>query len=685
MTELLTFQADAAVIDRLGRELVSKQETALAELVKNAFDADATQVDVVFEGAGDPATLEIRDNGSGMSRDELVDGFLRLASDLKVLYPFSPKFHRQRAGRKGIGRFATQRLGRRLTLTTFKLKWEHGYRLSVNWDRFMPGTPLDAVTVELSELPQQCPGTIVRIENLRDSWSQAQIKRSWRLVLALQQPFPVGPVRGSPEADPGFSVRFIQSGSLFADETIVADMQSEILDHFHAIIELQVDDQGHAAWRITKNRFGQTRDWSPIHHEYRDASDPPPYEHLRNIGMRTHYVILDANLITSLVFTRVRDIQSREGGVRLYRNGFRVVPYGEPEDDWLGLDEAYTKRAVLSPIANRNFFGVIEVNDPEGINFDEHTSREGLIETPAFFELKQLASSTLTTAATAIGAERDRKTRTGSPASGKRVSAKSILDRMVIAAKDAKDAADVSVARTQLEDAQNAAQKAAAVRLDFAAVVAAAVKANPEDRGFASQADRVTKMFDRLDVLTSYLNGVAASRSARSRSPVSLSRAIEDFQRGMGPLSLSMGLSMSIRTPPFDPLYTVPMHQAEIASVLLNLYTNAVKAMKRAGSERKILIVADRIDEPESMVRISFSDTGDGIPEENKMRIFGPFFTTKNAPPGDAPDASHMTGTGLGLWIIDRIALNAGGEVSVVDPPPGYATCFEFAVPVENE
>ncbi|HJY49565.1 MAG TPA: ATP-binding protein, partial [Stellaceae bacterium] len=76
MSEELFFETDAAIITRLGRELVAKQETALIELVKNGFDADATEVDVVFEGSGSNASLEVRDNGSGMTRRELIQGFI---------------------------------------------------------------------------------------------------------------------------------------------------------------------------------------------------------------------------------------------------------------------------------------------------------------------------------------------------------------------------------------------------------------------------------------------------------------------------------------------------------------------------------------------------------------------------------------------------------------------------------
>ena len=183
MSEELAFETDAAIITRLGSELVAKQETALIELVKNGFDADATKVDVVFEGFGPSAALEVRDNGSEMTRRELIHGFMRLASDLKVQSPRSPRFGRRRAGRKGIGRFAAQRLGDRLVLTTRTEAASAALRLNVDWRQFVPGRRLEDVRVSLDEIPiSDAPGTTIRIEILRDFWSEAQTKRCWRGV-----------------------------------------------------------------------------------------------------------------------------------------------------------------------------------------------------------------------------------------------------------------------------------------------------------------------------------------------------------------------------------------------------------------------------------------------------------------------------------------------------------------------
>ncbi|NRP19279.1 Sensor histidine kinase TodS [Ensifer adhaerens] len=735
MTEELYFHADAAIINRLGRELVAKQETALIELIKNAYDADANKVTVSFFGREGPsAALEIQDDGEGMNRSDMLDGFLRLASDLKVQNPTSPKYRRARAGRKGIGRFSTQRLGDRLTLTTQTRDAMIGLQLVADWTQFKPGKQLGDVVVTLTEVPLSRQGTTLRIEGLHDQWTLAQIRSCWRSVLALQQPFPVRPIEARSDSnikslDPGFEVQFLDGGSLFDHATVIADMQSEILAHLPVIIELRVDEDGFAKWRVSKNAFGPKRDWRPIHHDHRHASDPPPYSSLRNVAMKAYHVILDPSLLPSLVFTRVRDTLGKEGGIRLYRNGFRVPPYGEPGNDWLRLDENYSRRNVLAPITNKNFFGVIEVQDPEGLVFEEHTSREGLIETPAFSELKDVTSASLITAATEIQSDRGRKTHTSAPSPRPETTA--VLSEARAAMRAAREAIERTTDSSNSPEKQQAIIKAAdaeriieaeekrivseralladeaamlrllssigmttaefshetgmafeAFRLDLERVFETALAARPGDSNFRDQAERASQALMRLDTLTAYLNATVASRAMREIHPVSLSKAVEDFAKGMTTHAGSQSATIEVETPALDALYTKPMHEAEVASILLNLYTNALKAMKRASGPRRIRVVADRSDDKDA-VRLQFCDTGDGVPENVRTRIFDAFFTTQSAAATSAPDVELAKGTGLGLWIVDQIVKNAGGEISVSDAPPGYSTCFELRIPTE--
>jgi signal transduction histidine kinase len=743
VTEELRFTTDAGLIDRLGRELVGRQETALIELVKNSFDADARSVTVTLERDA----LTIEDDGTGMTRGELVAGFLRLASTLKVQEPRSRLFKRQRAGRKGIGRFSTQRLGRVLRLKTWVNADEPGMELVVDWRKFESGRNLEEVPVYVGTVPPAAPGTNIRIEGLRDEWSDAQIRRCWRGLLALQQPFPVAPVDRRPDADPGFEVRFLREGGLFGDSELVADFQSEILDHRHAIIEFRVNDEGVAEWRLTQNQFGPDRGWTRIHHEQRDGVNPPAYRFLREIAMKAHYFILLPELLPSLVFSRVRDALREEGGIRLYRNGFRVVPYGEPGNDWLHLDQLYAQRGVvLAPVANRNFFGVIEVYDPEGKQFEEYTSREGLIETDSFRELTGLATAVLATAVNRISEDRGRKRSAGGSTQRKTADT---LDRLREVARSVqnveetrrrgRDAASEpqgrdddlhpdpagqtedtgpaggdntaellqeSIALLEQQQAELADEAALlrllatlglttsefshetgmtfeAVRMDFASVFEAALQAKVGDNAFAEQAERANAMLGRLDALTAYLNELASARSVRQLSAISVSKAIADFAIGVRQLAEKAGITLEIDTPEYDPLYTRPMHSAEVASVLLNFFSNSLKALRRIEGARSIAVRAER--EGDSQIVIRFSDSGDGIPEGNREKVFDLFFTTRVAAPATASAAEQYSGTGLGLWIVHQIVSKAGGDIEVVDPPAGFATCLEVRLPAEEE
>lgn len=136
----IRFSVDAGVIDRLGQELVARQETAVSELIKNAYDADATDVTLTFfDSDSIGGTLIIEDDGEGMSRQDLTNGFMRISSTSKLHNPVSKKFLRKRAGQKGIGRFAVQRLGVKLRIITQTLDSKSALQLTVDWNDYQLG------------------------------------------------------------------------------------------------------------------------------------------------------------------------------------------------------------------------------------------------------------------------------------------------------------------------------------------------------------------------------------------------------------------------------------------------------------------------------------------------------------------------------------------------------------------
>ena len=106
----------------------------------------------------------------------------------------------------------------------------------------------------------------------------------------------------------------------------------------------------------------------------------------------------------------------------------------------------------------------------------------------------------------------------------------------------------------------------------------------------------------------------------------------------------------------------------EIQQVFLNIITNAHHAMK-ARNDIRMLTVESEANEND--IRISFKDTGMGIPKENLQKIFEPLFTTKE----------KGVGTGLGLSVCYDIIKEHQGSIYVASDP-GKGTCFVIELPI---
>lgn len=405
------FSVDAGIINRLGMELVARHETAVSELVKNAYDADSTKVKILFKNSSNiGGILEIHDNGSGMTREQLINGFMRLSSSEKMHFPLSPKYNRKRAGKKGIGRFSAQRLGQKLTIITQTINSQQALKITINWDEFLGDSDLLSVTNQISLIDKvQDEGTILIIEQLRDSWSKAQIERVYRYASEILQPFPLSKTKKQLKTsdDPGFKLNCIKMDN--GKSETIADEKTMFFEHAVAEIDAYVDNEGYMYSSIQSKK---------LDYKEKDLVLNPnkPYNSLKNVSIKAHYFLynsVDTNFIPKHVETSIREKAKQQGGIRLYRNGFRVLPYGEPDDDWLGLDASVRKRSLLPGHGNINFFGFIEVNNDYGEQFEELSNREGLIESDTLDELEDFGYKVLTDSARRIAEIRGRKVSAG--------------------------------------------------------------------------------------------------------------------------------------------------------------------------------------------------------------------------------------------------------------------------------
>jgi hypothetical protein len=404
------FSVDAGHIQRLGVELVGKKDTALSELIKNAFDADATEVNLEFEKSQSVGgTLTISDNGSGMTLDVIRNSWMRISTDSKAEQPQSPRYDRRRAGRKGIGRFAVQRLAKRLELRTSPIGEPYGYSVLFNWDKeFTSGRDLNDIfnSVVRFDKEPEASGTELRMVSLRDAWTPAAISRVWRAVLLLQPPFKVASVSGKKVgklSDPGFTVKV--NGETNDASIDSFSIEKDFLSQAIATIDAGIDEHGCATVRVSSRKL--------------DLDDEFTFDErymlVGSVSLTSSYFIYHSETLSGMRMIDAAEMGRRYGGIRVYRNGFRVLPYGEPKDDWLGMDDLVSRRDFLMPGNNRNFFGQISVGSEVNPFLEETSSREGLVENEAFDELRDFAQKALIWAITRVAALRNRKQTASQP------------------------------------------------------------------------------------------------------------------------------------------------------------------------------------------------------------------------------------------------------------------------------
>lgn len=715
--DIVRFTTDAAMVRRLGRELVAKQETALAELVKNAYDADATECTVRISGDA----MEIIDDGSGMNRAEIENGFMRLASDAKVNEPLSRRYHRSRAGRKGIGRFATERLGEQLTILTQTAVEPHGWKVTVDWSLFEKGLDLNLVANAIEAAPKEKQhGTRLIISGLNDVWVETDLKRVYRYLSTLLEPLFYQTqlaVRQSADegGDPGFKLQLHHMGQQLAGLGTVVNADSEILGKALAVIDGIVDAQGKTTWSLKS----QSERVQLVVKDESISVDRKalPLAHARNVSLKAYYYIRRQEFLGHSLRS-IGNHLDENGGIRLYRNGYRVPPYGEKENDWLGLD---AKKSTWAPISTKTFIGYVTVSDIEGDLFEETSSREGLIETSAFQEVRAISAAILEAAVRRIESTRGkgRNKKTDAADSGRKSADETDktvkqLEGLVDQLEETENSPLIDEIKTtvaQLAQVTKISGEKARERDDFLkelnllrilASMGLTIAEFTHDFTHFSHAitlgvrelrrsldlspERLEAAMEEFEdqatqvhAYTAHLASMMTNNANRELENIDLYEFAREFRKNLGPFFDRRSLDFTVERPDGYDIFTTKMHRSEWSSILLNLLTNALKAVGRAQRAGRFQIRVGH--QALSKVFLEFSDNGDGIPVENRTRVFDAFFTTSGGTGVRSSETVQSLGTGLGLKIVADLVSSANGTVRVADPRDGFSTTIRIEVP----
>ncbi len=718
-TENINFTVDAGIINRLGLELVSKSETAVSELIKNSYDADANNVKATFLNAkyNKGGTLIIEDDGLGMSRNELIDGFMRLATTDKLNNPISIKYRRPKAGRKGIGRFSTQRLGEKLIVITQKENSNTAFKLSINWNDY-------SVNKEVSEIKNlllitkknKKQGTTLIIKNLRDKWSNADVKRVYRYISSLIQPNFLKVSNDTiikENKDEAFDVSFFQD----YNTKPIADAQIMMFDKAVAVYSGFIDENGIGHCKIEAKKFN----YSNTRKIYENENNAPfksligskiAFQIFYFIwGDRTHYY----KNITKAELNAVKNHFSKNGGVKLYRNGFKVPPYGDGTNDWLDITKS-SRIGKGIPFSNKHMSGLVQITDSNNIIFEEVAGREGIIEKETFLSLQSFISNALQIGFTDFVSffKKTDEYKEANKRSKKDVTSKSVTNTLNQITKASKTLADTSENEEQKEKAKNVLEKGvkdlltqtntlagelemlrvlAGVGLTIGEFIHEIKQFAPSFDDYLNSllyknlgsdiSDTLNKMkivFTSFNTYTAFFDTTISQNVVREINPIDLRDVVDDFIEIIQPDIKRRNIKFENIDEGWD-LITIPMHVSEWNTILQNLYSNSKKAIIRQGGHGKILIKSYK---NENSVFISFYDNGDGISEKKRDRIFDAFYTTSMPVKNDIQD-KDLTGSGLGLHIVKQIIINRNGKIWVDEPINEFNTCITIQLPLNKK
>ena len=401
----LHFDVSAGLKRVLGRELITNDEVAIFELVKNSFDAGADTVQLYF--ADD--RIVVADNGSGMSYDDLTQKWLFVAYSSKRTERPKDDFRnvaadrRHFAGSKGIGRFSSDRLGNQvLVQSRTNGKDRNVHQLTIDWDLFeknarehFESVPVAYTSAVAFDLPPELAqfgaslrhGTVIDIRKLRRPWERARILALKGSLAKLINPFGDQTDRFSiyitaPDEE-AEDKKLAQAATKAGQEALTKDIVNGRIGNFIF-----------AALQDKTTFIRVSIDGDEINTELTDRSEliyrirePNPYPALKDSGFVCEIYYL--NQSAKMTFTRRIGLQPVQfGSVFLFRNNFRVYPIGEDGNDWFGFDRR-KQQGYARFLGTREIIGRVDVFGSDE-DFQEASSRnQGLIDTPAMQQLRR--------------------------------------------------------------------------------------------------------------------------------------------------------------------------------------------------------------------------------------------------------------------------------------------------------
>lgn len=727
----INFTVDARLLQELGERLVGKPATALAELVKNAYDADASFAEIVFEPnmvvgtQGEKGEISVRDDGHGMTFEDFRDFWMRVGTTHKADKRTSPDLERQMTGSKGVGRLSVQFLAHRLELKTVPKSgdgtWIWAY---VDWDDAVESGDLTSATViyeTRTDVPPFEQGTELRLEWLKQTWNDQDLRELAREIWWLQPPFR-REVAALPAAQ-RFEIRFLGAEDAFR----------EFRQQLDAVLKIQMARivgtyrEGRAKIAIEFWERGSRIETFPYVYTLADIIAPEyrgkeydPKDSLRNTEFEIRIYKAEYKQPFGIAVEDLREYLERFSGVHVYDGPFRLPYYGIKENDWLGIESDHSKRMFESrllpkPIQEafkdterlrylptlRRIIGTVRVDTTAESKLKIQITRDRLVENQAHEDLRYIVRYAIDLYAY--------------HAARKAVQAKSAVSKVEKPSESLRRVEDILVqnrdqipretyqrleaglrrASQTFAESQKVERDAEMATLSILAPLATA--------GISALAiqHELRKQFGKLEEIVTTLQDlrtgdsvldIELQKSAKNlRTWLERARAtnrvfdyisadtVRDRKRFRAKVIVKnileqmtfMALGVTLDTSGLDAdLYLPEASFAEWGAVFQNVFSNAFNAM--FGNPRRVLAVSSRTSGNRRAVLIQ--DTGIGVDLKRAERLFQPFERAIE----DDPVRRQLGygGTGLGLTIVHLLCERIGCVARFTQPDTDFSTAF---------
>lgn len=378
---ILKWRFDVSTFRLIGRYLITDRVTALFELVKNCYDANAQHVNVIFENVGagkSQSVIRIEDDGYGMSFEDIRDKWMVIGTSSKRVNPYSPEpYHRKCVGEKGIGRFAVDKLGDNVSIITKKSGAEKWLKVDIDWSSYYQDsedeydlrlfTDIENAYSYRDASDLKVSGTKLVITSIREPWTKKEIEHLMREISKIVSPFA--------NLSYPFKVRVVAPEFQIDKESI-----KTLEDFNNATLSLNVDYdvarklQQSIYYDKEKNTFG--------YHLI-------PFKSFGGIKMRIYFFDESARRDYRKAFPN-----DPIDGFKVYRDGIIATPFAETNEnpdqkrDILGVDKRLWQD-IFSRISTREFLGVIEITKNGNPQIIDATNRQDFVDNEEYREMKK--------------------------------------------------------------------------------------------------------------------------------------------------------------------------------------------------------------------------------------------------------------------------------------------------------